>query len=159
MLKYIEDMTDVVFAELPDEVSLAINITNCQNRCKGCFEPFLRKDIGKILDGEELLRLIRKEPDVTAILFMGEGNDPDELKSLAKLIKSTTNYKIGLYSGREEVEDELYKVFDYIKVGPYKEECGPLRSKTTNQRLYQIENGEKKDITYKFWKNKFEYKK
>lgn len=159
MLKYIEDMTDVVFAELPDEVSLAINITNCQNRCKGCFEPFLRKDIGKVLDDEELLRLIHKEPDITAVLFMGEGNDPEELKRLAKLVKSTTNYKVALYSGREKVEDELYEIFDYIKVGPYREEYGPLRKKTTNQRLYLMENGEKKDITYKFWENKFDLEK
>ena len=30
----------------------------------------------------------------------------------------------------------MYQIFDYIKVGPYVEELGPLTSKTTNQKLY-----------------------
>ena len=158
MIKYIENMTDVVFAELPDEVSLAINISNCQNNCVGCFEAFLKENIGKELNEDELMHLISKEPDVTAVLFMGEGNDPEMLKSLAKLVKKSTNLKVGLYSGREEVEDELYDIFDYIKVGPYKAEFGPLRSKTTNQRLYGIKDGKKTDITYKFWEHDFDLK-
>ena len=52
--------------------------------------------------------------------------------------------------------------FDYIKVGPYKKECGPLDNPNTNQRLYKInkvteEDGQDnvilEDITSKFWKN------
>ena len=52
--------------------------------------------------------------------------------------------------------------FDYIKIGSYREELGPLTSKTTNQRMYKIEyvhnedgsfSYEFKDITKKFWKN------
>ena len=51
--------------------------------------------------------------------------------------------------------------FDYIKLGPYIPECGPLNQKTTNQRMY-LNTGLSssingligwKDITYKFWKN------
>ena len=34
MLKYAN--FDVVFQEVPDEVTLAINITNCPNQCPGC---------------------------------------------------------------------------------------------------------------------------
>jgi hypothetical protein len=45
--------------------------------------------------------------------------------------------------------------FDYIKLGHYDNELGPLNKKTTNQRLYQVtvNNKDKKfelnDITYK----------
>lgn len=151
MVKYIEDMTDVVFSEIPDRVSLAINITNCQNRCKGCFEAFLQKDIGKELDEKELMSLIAKNDGVEVILFMGEGNDPETLKSLAKAVKAKTGLETALYSGREKVEDELYDIFDYVKIGPYKAEFGPLNKKTTNQRLYHIVDGERKDITQQFW--------
>ena len=46
--------------------------------------------------------------------------------------------------------------FDYIKLGPYSEEFGPLNSVTTNQRMYKVvkQNGnyELVDITNKFWK-------
>lgn len=51
--------------------------------------------------------------------------------------------------------------FDYIKLGPYISEYGPLNQKTTNQRMY-FNTGLSssinrligwKDITYKFWKN------
>ena len=46
--------------------------------------------------------------------------------------------------------------FDYIKMGPYIEELGPLTSRTTNQRLYEIkhkpQDNELIDITHKFWK-------
>jgi hypothetical protein len=39
-----------------------------------------------------------------------------------------------------------------VKIGPYIEQKGPLNKESTNQRLYEIKNGEKFDITYKFWK-------
>ena len=80
---------------------------------------------------------------------MGEGNDREALINLAKFIH--TNYpdlKTALYSGRVAIEDDLYDVFDYVKIGPYIESLGPLNSKTTNQRLYK----NKEDITNKFWK-------
>ena len=45
-----------------------------------------------------------------------------------------------------------YGLFDYVKVGGYKEEYGPLNKETTNQRLYEIGADGIKDITYRFWK-------
>ena len=59
---------------------------------------------------------------------------------------------MAIYSGRDKVEIEYYGLFDYVKVGGYKEEYGPLNKETTNQRLYEIGTDGIKDITYKFWK-------
>ena len=69
--------------------------------------------------------------------------------------------KIGWYSGRHELAKEIeLKNFDYIKLGPYIEELGGLKSPTTNQRLYEysplysdytIGTGWR-DITNIFWK-------
>ena len=43
--------------------------------------------------------------------------------------------------------------FDYIKVGPYIKHLGPLKSATTNQRLYRRTlDGDFEDITYRFWR-------
>ena len=41
---------DIVFAEIPDEVSLALNITGCPNRCPGCHSTHLQQNIGDVLD-------------------------------------------------------------------------------------------------------------
>ena len=56
MVKYYN--YDIVFAEIPDETTLALNITNCPNRCRGCHSPHLQKDIGRILDDDELKTLL-----------------------------------------------------------------------------------------------------
>jgi anaerobic ribonucleoside-triphosphate reductase activating protein len=43
--------------------------------------------------------------------------------------------------------------FDYIKIGPFIRHLGPLKSPTTNQRLYRIlPGGEQQDITERFWR-------
>lgn len=150
MIKYLQ--TEVVFEEIPTEISLAINITNCQNNCVGCHSPYLRENIGNELTKDSIDELIEKNKGVTCVLFMGEGNDKESLINIAKYTKDKHNIKIALYSGREDVEKELYKVFDYVKVGPYIEEYGPLSKETTNQRLYQVINEEAINITDRFWK-------
>lgn len=38
---------DIVFAEIPCETTLAINITNCPNRCRGCHSLHLQADMGR----------------------------------------------------------------------------------------------------------------
>ena len=45
---------DIVFAEIPGETTLAINIANCPNRCPGCHSPHLQADAGHVLDAPEL---------------------------------------------------------------------------------------------------------
>lgn len=156
MIKFLD--TAVVFEEVPDYVTLAIEITNCPGHCEGCHSPWLREDIGEELTPEVLNDLIRKNRGVNCICFMGEGKDPEALKRLAFSIhlRSDYPYKVALYSGREEVEDEYNAYFDFIKVGPYMPSRKALNFKTTNQRLYEIvrEGNEtkRKDITYKFWR-------
>ena len=44
MLKYVN--SDIVFQEIPDEVTLAINISNCPCHCPGCHSHYLWEDIG-----------------------------------------------------------------------------------------------------------------
>ena len=154
MIKYKPDTVSVVFNEIPDEVTLAIEITNCPGHCVGCHSPWLREDIGEELTPETLYELIDKNRGITCVCFMGEGKDPETLKKLAYGIKLRSDYpyKTALYSGREEIEDEMYNYFDYVKLGPYIEAYGPLNKETTNQRLYEITDEGRKDITNKFWK-------
>ena len=148
MIKSIDN--SVVFEEIPDKVTLAFSITNCQNRCKGCHSAHLRCNIGEILDENVIDEKFAKTIKMcNCVLFLGEGNDKEGLIRLNNYIKNKYNVETAIYSGRDEVEDDLFEYFDYVKVGSYKEECGPLNKKTTNQRLFY----HKKDITNKFWKN------
>lgn len=152
MIKYSDSF--VVFEEIPDKVSLALNITNCANNCPGCHSPELALDMGQELTEEIIDELIKENKGANCFLFMGEGRDYKRLLELAMYIKEKYPYMaVGVYSGRDEVEDEYYKVFDYVKVGPYKEDLGPLNKRTTNQRLYKMVDGVKTDITERFWKN------
>lgn len=157
MVKYYS--TSVVFEEIPDEITLAIEITNCPGHCEGCHSPWLREDIGEELTIEVLNDLIDKNEGITCVCFMGEGNDPEGLLNLARFVLREKRLWPALYSGREKVEESYKRFFRYIKVGPYREEFGPLNKETTNQRLYWIHsdgcfdnNIVSEDITYKFWK-------
>ena len=154
MIKYKPDTVQVVFEEIPDYVTLAIEITNCPGHCVGCHSPWLRDDIGEELTIEKLRELIDQNKGVNCVCFMGEGKDPEALKKLAYSVKLRSDYpyKVALYSGRDEVEDDYDNYFDFIKIGPYIPEFGPLNKETTNQCLYEITDEGRKDITSKFWK-------
>ena len=69
---------DIVFAEIPGETTLAINIANCPNRCPGCHSPHLQADAGHVLDAAELRALLeRYGRSVTCVCFMGGDAAPD----------------------------------------------------------------------------------
>lgn len=191
MLKYVD--TRVCFAEIPDEITLCINLSNCPCHCKGCHSSYLAEDIGEVLTHSRIEKLLKENKGVTAICFMGGDNDPKLVNHYAKLIKDsyveqveatykvnevvtlpkgiTLNpgddiilmkpmpnpIKVAWYSGRQELSKDVDVVnFDFIKLGPYQEERGPLDNPNTNQRFYQVVNGELVDITHKFWKHETE---
>lgn len=149
MVKFSE--ARITFSEIPTEIALSIGITNCQNHCVGCHSPYMREDIGEILDTARMDSLIEANHGVSCVLFLGEGNDRGTLLDLADYARGK-GLKTGIYSGRVTVEKDVFEQhYDYVKIGPYVEKYGPLTSPTTNQRLYKIENGIWVDITKMFW--------
>lgn len=151
MIKYVD--TKIVFQEVPDEVSLAINLSNCPCHCKGCHSSYLAEDIGKVLTLDILEHLIRKNQGITCVSFMGGDSDTVRVDGLAEFVrKCFPSLKVAWYSGRDELSEHIYiSNFDYIKLGHYDEECGPLSNPNTNQRMYKISKGELIDITNRFW--------
>ena len=150
MLKYYN--YDVVFQEVPDEVSLAINLTNCPNRCPDCHSKHLWEDIGEELSEDETSRLVDiYRGDITCVLIMGGDASKNEVEALAHYIKHSLNLKVAWYSGRYEKPQNIGD-FDYLKFGPYLEEKGGLKSADTNQRFYKVVNGELIDQTERFRK-------
>ena len=153
MIKYIPEDTSVTFAEIPDEICLCINLSLCQHRCKGCHSQYLQTDCGEELTESVINELLNRHKGITCVCFMGGDNDKLSLSKLGKYVKSN-DIKSAWYSGETVLMlNNYFECFDYIKVGPYIEECGPLDNKNTNQRLYQINNSDCSftDITYKFW--------
>lgn len=142
MLKYLN--YDIVFQEVPGEVCLAINITNCPNRCKGCHSPELMKDIGEELNESVLLSLLEKYGKaIGCICFMGGDASPKEVEYLASFLKKqrTFEIKVAWYSGKQYLPSNFeIDHFDFIKLGPYVQNMGGLNSLTTNQRFYRVEN-------------------
>ena len=152
MLKYVD--TKVTFAEVPNEISLCINISNCPCACKGCHSSYLAEDIGNKLNSDSIKELISNNKGITCICFMGGDSNPLEIDALAQWVKINYPLKVAWYSGRQELSKDInLQWFEYIKLGPYIEELGPLNSKTTNQRFYKIEKNKLVDITNLFWKS------
>ena len=155
MLKY--TTTQVTFREIPDEITLCINISNCPIHCPDCHSKELWGDIGEILYPDTLLRLIEENKGITCVCFMGSGNNIDEVIKLSYLIKDIYgfDFKTALYSG----DNKIYQAFDYVKIGSYIKEYGSLDKPTTNQRLFKFNYVEPdgpgfwEDITYKFWRH------
>ena len=152
MLKFVD--TKEVFAEIPDEITLAISISGCPIRCKGCHSQYLWADTGEELTTEVLSAQLESHIGVTCVCFMGGDQAPAEINQLALWVKSHTDVKTAWYSGRAELTAEIETVnFDYLKLGPYDAENGPLNQRSTNQRLYRVDKGQRlEDITHRFWK-------
>lgn len=151
MLKYVN--TRVTFSEVPDEISLCIEISNCPCHCFNCHSSYLAEDIGEGLTLDKIYKLIDNNEGITCICFMGGDSSHKEIDMFARCIKDLYNIKIAWYSGRQELSKDIdLKNFDYIKLGPYIEELGPLTKNTTNQKFYKVINNELIDNTYLFWK-------
>ena len=140
---------DIVFQEIPGEVTLALNLSNCPCRCPGCHSPHLAQDIGEPVT-EELLDSLtgRYKGLITCVAFMGGDADPEEVFKWADYVRPL---KTAWYSGRTIFPKDP-RTLDYVKLGPYIESLGGLKSPTTNQRLYKRENDSWVDITSVFWK-------
>ena len=157
MIKYVETL--VTFAEIPDEVTLCINISNCPHLCQGCHSPWLREDIGTELTGGELLKLIERNKGISCVCIMGGDSNPEYVDYLARIIKNS-GLKSAWYSGSDEINPIINVFnFNYIKIGHYDEDKGPINKETTNQKLFKVntfisdigETFELENITYKFW--------
>ena len=134
---------DIVCQEIPDEISLAVNISCCPNRCPGCHSPWLWEDAGEPMTEEFLEALIWKyEAAITCFCFMGGDAEPSEIERLAKWVKGKyPHIKTAWYSGNDKIAEGFDILsLDFIKIGPFRQELGGLKSPATNQALYMIES-------------------
>lgn len=145
---------NIVFQEVPDEVTLAINLSNCPNHCKGCHSPYLQEDKGDTLDENVIDNLLVKYGQaITCICFMGGDADPHLVEKLACRVRTASGgqMKTAWYSGKSKFPAACsVGNFDYLKLGPYVESLGGLDSPATNQRFYKVKDGILEDKTAMF---------
>lgn len=131
----------IVFQEIPDEISLAIHFTGCPLKCNGCHSADLWNSNNGIdlnsLKFEKILFQYSKY--ISCVVFMGGEWQPTQLLELIQITKAQ-NKKTALYTGLQlnEVPNLLIANLDYLKYGPYIPELGGLTSKKTNQRLINL---------------------
>ncbi len=158
-MKYIN--TRVVFLEVPDRTTLAINISGCPIRCPACHSKWLWEDKGTVLDEKEISRLIQANEGINCVAFMGGDAETAKIRDYSTFIKENyPDIQTCWYSGRNAEEmpvmDEggLLRNLDYVKFGPFDPNKGGLSSKTTNQVMFRLEHAgntfRATDITYKF---------
>lgn len=158
MPKYpVVDIT-VSLNELPGEMAVALVFGNCTQKCKGCHSDYLQTPIFTDLwqDLEVLKTKVKKQRDhgATAVVLMGGTTNGVEPGDLEKLIKElATILPVGIYSGLPE--KALYHKFlrgieglTWLKTGSYIEELGGLETPGTNQKLYQRDNEDWKEIRF-----------
>lgn len=167
MLKYYDYA--VTFAEFPDCITLAVNISNCPGYCDGCSEPWLLKDIGEELTNEKIDELIKDHPGISVFGLMGGDSDHDDVVRIANYVHEKHHLKVGMYSGREYMSTKLLNCLDLYKIGRFIMPKGPieewhqtnngvLQFPWSNQLLFeklQTKDGESwVNTTYKFRKEK-----
>lgn len=149
-LKYIG--YTIACQEVPDEVSIVFNISDCPYKCRGCHSQYLWEYVGEYISEDIESVLSQYDGLATCVCMMGGDQNLPELKLLLEKCKSY-GFKTCIYSGSNDVElfRDMYDLIDYLKIGEYKEELGGLDSKETNQRFYKKNNlNEYEDITYLF---------
>lgn len=152
MLKFTD--YDIVFQEIPDETTLAINLSLCPCHCTDCHSSHLALDIGEELTTTALDSLLQRYSSaITCVSLMGGDNDPQAVAEMALYIHRK-GLRSAWYSGRPTLPDGFNPdYFDYVKIGPFIPEYGGLDHPTTNQRLFHISNGKFIDITSKMFKS------
>lgn len=147
----------LVFQEVPDEVSLALLMTGCPLRCRGCHSADAWNGTrGRELCGADLDAWIARARGVlTCVLFLGGEWEPAALEGWLDEVHRR-GLKTCLYTGLEldEVPPGLLARLDYLKVGPYRADRGGLDSPRTNQRFYEVRTG--RDLTFRFQNEAFQ---
>ncbi|XOV79865.1 MAG: anaerobic ribonucleoside-triphosphate reductase activating protein [Aestuariibacter sp.] len=139
----------ILFQEVPDEISLAFTVCGCPLRCEGCHSM----DTWSLNNGSELTNELFKnhiqnyQSLVTCVLFFG-GEWHSE--ALIEKLRYARNHQLKtcLYTGLERIPNRISAHLSYLKTGRWIKELGGLDSPFTNQRFVDLDNN--KLLNHKF---------
>lgn len=130
---------EIVWQEVPGEVSLAFTISGCPLACRGCHSADTwAPEQGSLLSPAYLQqRLQQYRGLITCVLFMGGEWQPDLLRERLQQVREAGLHTC-LYTGLEDVSPALKSLLTYLKTGPWRPELGGLDSPHTNQRFVDL---------------------
>jgi|TARA_R110000868_G_scaffold159535_2_gene388492 anaerobic ribonucleoside-triphosphate reductase activating protein len=133
----------IVFQEVPDEVSLAFTISGCLLGCKGCHSSeSWSANSGLVLSQDYLWqRLQTYQGLISCVLFLG---GEWQLSRLLPLLQMARNRQLHtcLYTGLDDISASLKSQLTFLKTGRWIAELGGLDSPITNQRFIDLRTGE-----------------
>lgn len=148
----------VTFREVPDEISLTIP-TLCYEHCsEDCNSQFCFienwKDKFELLDNKVLDILLQKNSGVSCLTIMTSLNFYYLQDILTEFKENHSDIKLALYIGKDweillqalPFRNFNFRILDYIKIGSFKKEFGPLDNPNTNQRFYKISHLKEGDL-------------
>lgn len=145
---------DIVYQEVPNEISLAFFITGCPMRCPGCHsKEYQNPKIGNVLDSKSFENKLKQYKGlISCVCFFG-GEWDVELKKLLDIAHTKYKLKTCLYTGRDLNNKDVVAVkpfLDFVKYGPYIQNRGGIQSKNTNQVFFDLNKN--KSMTFLFQK-------
>jgi anaerobic ribonucleoside-triphosphate reductase activating protein len=142
----------IVWQEVPGEVSLAFTVSGCPLRCRGCHSSAARNPKAGLWLSEDYFcaRLNQYRGLISCVLFLGGEWQPDALIKLLVMARAQ-NLRTCLYTGFEAVDPRLLQHLTYLKTGPWIAELGGLDSPITNQRFVNLVTNE--NLNHKFLKH------
>lgn len=142
---------DVVFQEVPDEISLALTLSGCPLRCPGCHSAHTwNPERGETLTQAFLDELLGRYAGlIDCVLFLGGDWQPAALEKALRQVRAT-GLKTCLYSGYDSVPETVFRHLTYLKTGPWIAARGGLDTPGTNQRFIDCRDG--RCLNYRFWR-------
>ncbi|PJE78657.1 hypothetical protein CI610_02394 [invertebrate metagenome] len=134
---------DVVFQEVPGEISLAFIVTGCPLKCNGCHS----KDTwdpaaGEPLTDEEFRHWLERYGGlITCVVFFGGEWSPTHLCRKLDIAREY-GLKTCLYSGCDRLSGKIRSRLDFMKLGAWRQELGGLDSPVTNQQFIHLSSGQ-----------------
>ena len=144
---------DIVFQEVPNEISISFSIAGCKLGCKGCHSAELWYIKGGKVLTEDFYRgvLDKYKGMASCVLFLGGEWEEDTLVNYLKIARDEYYLKTCLYTGEEKISDDIFENLTYLKTGRWDEKKGGLTSKETNQIFIECSTGNK--LNELFWRN------
>lgn len=129
----------ILFQEVPDEVSLGFTVTGCSLMCKGCHSTDTwSRYAGAPLSKDLFITYLKQYADfVSCVIFFGGEWQQGKLIEMLD-IAHTFKLKTCLYTGLVQVPQEIRKRLTFLKTGPWIKELGGLHKITTNQKFIEV---------------------
>jgi len=129
----------VVFQEVPNEVSLAFLITGCPFACDGCHsQDSWSASAGFSLDHQTFSYYLSQYTGlITCVVFFGgEWQSKTLIKHLQFAQK--LGLKTCLYTGADKISESIIQHLDFLKTGRWDKYRGGLNRKNTNQKFINV---------------------